>query len=327
MDHDGAEQRGASDDVLRVGVDENGLGSRLGPLITTAVLARVSVRGTRLLSRRLPPRFARDLADSKAVVSHANVVLGEAWARVLDEATSGQSPRRPAELFSRFSLESEASLRAPCPSHVAAQCWAVEGEEFAAEPEVVARLRGHLDWLGERGVVPVAVRIAVTCTRRLNDAKQAGLSRFVVDLHAMERLVLALRSVAAQDVVAVCGKVGGMEDYARFFGPLGGRLHAELVRERRHSGYRFPGLGELHFVMDADARDPLVMLASLVGKYVRELTMARIARFYAGAEAEALPPPSGYHDPRTDRFCVATADLRRARDVPLTCFERAREPR
>jgi ribonuclease HII len=311
--------------AYRIGADENGLGSRLGPMITTAVLARVEGRGHRLLGRKLPPRLAADLADSKAVVSHADARLGEAWARVLAAPSGGGEARSPAEVFQRLSLEGENALREPCPRHVERQCWSTEGEAFGADDAMVERLRGHRDWLAERGVGVLRARVSVACTRHLNDEKAAGRSRFVVDLHAMERLVLALREVAGHEVEAVCGKVGGIGDYSRFFGPLGGRLHARLEQGRQRSGYHFPGLGQLYFVMDADASDPLVMLASLVGKYVRELLMARVARFYRGAQDAAEASPSGYHDPRTARFFVATEALRQRRRVPLTCFERARD--
>jgi hypothetical protein len=141
----------------------------------------------------------------------------------------------------------------------------------------------------------------------------------------MERLVLALRQQVGQDVTAVCGKVGAMANYSRFFGPLGGWLHAVLEQRPERSAYRFPGVGELRFIQDADGHDPLVMLASLVGKWVRELLMARIARFYAeGLVDAALREPSGYNDPLTARFVEASALARAKRRIPQTCFERAR---
>ena len=42
---------------FRIGADENGLGPRLGPMIVTAVLARVTPEGERLVSK--PARGAR----------------------------------------------------------------------------------------------------------------------------------------------------------------------------------------------------------------------------------------------------------------------------
>jgi ribonuclease HII len=299
----------------RIGADENGLGARLGPLVVTAVLARVDAAGTLTLSRRLPKRFARELGDSKRLVSHSDVALGEAWTRALIAPDCAS----PSELFRHLSLEGEARLREPCPRHVEQQCWSPGSESFVAEPELVERVRGHIADLARRGVELCAVRSSVVCTRRLNEARARGGNRFVSDLHAMEELVLALRKQVGCDVTAICGKVGGMHDYPRFFGPLGGWLHAVLEQGRARSAYRFPGVGELHFVRDADAHDPLVMLASLVGKYVRELLMSRVGRYY-------LPDgdlPSGYNDPVTSRFVTATELARKKRRVPATCFERS----
>lgn len=308
--------------TYRIGADENGLGARLGPLVVTAVLARVNATGHVTLTRKLPKRLRQDLDDSKVLVSHKDFSLGEAWARAL----CGQAEvKKPSDLLERICLEDADTLRQPCPEHVASQCWSRRGEAFLAGEDVVQRLRTHLSCLAGRGVEIVEVRSSIVCTKRLNEARQRGHNRFVSDLHAMERLVLALRQLAAADVHAVCGKVGGMGEYSKFFGPLSGRLHAIMAQGRDLSAYRFPGIGELHFVRDADAKDPLVMLASLVGKYVRELLMGRVARYYLRAAGDS-PRPSGYHDPQTARFVQATALLRSSRRVPEGCFERARDP-
>ena len=65
----------------------------------------------------------------------------------------------------------------------------------------------------------------------------------------------------------------------------------------------------------------LVALASLVGKYLRELTMERIYRYYAKA-LPGLTRASGYHDPVTARFVEATRLVRAERAIGDECFER-----
>lgn len=306
-------------DGFRIGVDENGLGARLGPLVVTAVLARVSEAGARTLARRPPKKLAALLDDSKALMSHHDWAVGEAWARVLGPERAAD----PDALFAGLSLDPAPALRARCPTRGVEQCWAALDERFVADPELVERAREARDELAARGVELLEVKTRVLCTERLNDGRERGLNRFVLDLHAMEALVLALRKQAGADVTAVCGKVGGMGDYPRFFGPLGGWLHVVLEQKKKQSAYRIPGLGELRFVQDADGRDALVMLASLVGKWVRELLMARVARFYqASLDASDPISPSGYNDPVTARFVEATALVRRKQKIPLTCFER-----
>jgi ribonuclease HII len=299
-----------------VGVDENGLGARLGPLLVTGVLAQVSPAGAKWLKRRLSPALRKDLGDSKQLVSFGNRRLGEAWARaVVPEAVD------PAALLSALTLEPESELRRHCPNAALPQCWGPLPAAFDADAKQAKRISGHLARMALRGVKIQSVRASFVCVNRLNRERAQGLNRFTSDLHAMERLVLAFRKQTPRELRAVCGKVGGIADYDRFFGPLAGHLHTELQKERAHSAYRFPGLGELHFIQDADAADPLVMLASMVGKYLRELGMGRISEFYV-SQLPTVRDVSGYHDPVTAELVSASRALRKRLDIPTACFER-----
>jgi hypothetical protein len=272
-----------------------------------------------MLWRRLPKRVAADLNDSKRLLAHGSVALGEAWCRVL----TGGTHATPADLLRALSLETEQHLQAPCPSSAREQCWHTRVDQFQADADLMTRVQKQVQQLQQRGLQIVAVKTSITCTKRLNEGKEGGQNRFIADLHSMERLILHLRERANVDVHAVCGKVGGIGDYSRFFGPLSHRLHAVLQLERKHSGYRFPGLGEVHFVQDADARDPLVMMASMVGKYVRELLMTRISAHYE-LQDEAGEPflVSGYNDPRTDKLIRLTRRKRADFEIPKDCFLR-----
>jgi ribonuclease HII len=307
----------------RIGVDENGLGPRLGPMLVTAVLARVTPEGHALVGRKPRGKLEQRIGDSKALVSHGDVALGEAWARVLAERQHAGARTFSAidDLVHALALDDKEELFRPCPKHVERQCWSDEGEAFEAEEGLLAQVRRDVDALAKKGVDVMSVRSVIVCTRRLNDALAAGRSRFIVDLHSMERLVLSMREGLDDDVLAVCGKVGGLGRYETAFGPLGGRLVTVLEEKRPRSAYWFPGVGELRFVQDADASDRLVGLASLVGKWLREVLMARVSRHYRSSQPD-LPDPSGYYDPVTERFIEATRLLRRSRKVPDTCFER-----
>jgi ribonuclease HII len=311
-----------------IGADENGLGPKLGPMVVTAVLARMHDDGHKVIERKPRGGMAKRLGDSKGLVAHGNIALAEAWSRALVARGAGRHSwgERPDDVLDAITLDDRDDLKRPCPRHVEAQCWSSQRERFS-DPELMGNtlklVNGDLDRLAKRGVDVIAVRSVVVCTRRLNDAVERGQSRFVVDLHAMERLVLALREIAGADVDAVCGKVGGFGEYGKAFGPLAGRLHTVLEQGRARSAYRFPGIGEIAFVRDGDASNLLVGMASLVGKYVRELLMDRIVQYYS-AHDDALPAASGYHDPVTKRFIVGTEALRRKRRIPGDCFERTK---
>jgi hypothetical protein len=290
----------------------------------TAVLARVTDEGAAMVSKKPRGGLAERLGDSKAMVAYGDVGLAEAWARALVERGGGRAagaPGTPEELSAAITLEERAALRAPCPSHVEAQCWGTGGEAFAATSELVRTIHGDLDRLAKKGIEVVAVRSSILCAKRLNEGFSAGKNRFVMDLHAMEELILSLRAIAGAEVNAVCGKVGGFGKYSSAFGPLGGRMHVVLEESRARSAYHFPGVGEIAFVRDGDASDLLVSLASMVGKWKRELLMARIVRHWQGIVPD-LRGASGYHDPVTAAFVEATRVVREKRRVPEECFER-----
>lgn len=303
-------------------MDENGVGPRLGPMIVTAVLARATPDAAEQLGRRPRGKAGQRLDDSKKLVAFGDTGLGEAWARAV-AARMGHDAKSPAELLAGLTLDDEKTLRAPCPRDHEPHCWATDGEAFGAEDELVGAVRGDLDRLAERGVTIVGANVAIVCTRRLNEGAARGLSRFDLDLHAMERLALKARADVGADVHATCGKVGGFDAYAEHFGPLAGWLHTVMCEGRARSEYRLPGLGVLAFVRDADARHQLVAMASLIGKWVRDLLMARIIRYYR-AHDESLPLASGYHDPVTTRFVEQSVTARAAAGIEDLCFERRR---
>jgi ribonuclease HII len=303
-----------------VGIDENGMGPRLGPLVVTSVVTETSADGGKVVASRPRGAIAKRIGDSKKLVAFEDSYLGEAWARAI-VARAGITATTPTELLRMIALDSDEALRAPCPSHHTDMCWADEGERFHSDDELVAGCTKDLDRLEQKGVRVVRTSVGIVCTKKLNEAVGRGLSRFDVDLHTMERLTLAAREQTGHEVYALCGKVGGFDFYGERFGPLGGRLYATLCEGRARSEYTMPGVGRLAFVRDGDDTHLVIALASLVGKWARDHLMRRIVRWHRGF-APGLPEASGYHDPVTTKFVKASALVRKKQKVQPACFER-----
>jgi ribonuclease HII len=306
---------------IRVGIDENGLGPRLGPLVVTAVWAQTQGAGEERAQRRARGKLRERLGDSKKLARFGDATLGEAWARAIAARTPSGAPDSPEPLIRALSIDTPEALRVPCPENHSEQCWSTADEKFTAEPSLVAQVERDLAKLDEQGVRVLRAACVLVCAKRLNEGATRGLSRFDLDLHAMERLALFSRSAAGSDVFATCGKVGGFDRYPPAFGPMQGWLHATEVEGRARSEYAVPGLGRIAFVRDADDSHLLVSMASLVGKWVREILMARVVRYHRVVDPD-LPAASGYHDPVTARFIAGSRLSREKRGLSDDCFER-----
>ena len=112
-----------------------------------------------------------------------------------------------------------------------------------------------------------------------------------------------LRRDAEADAEVLCGKVGERTATRSGSSVVGARVRA-LVESRARSAYDVPGIGRVSFVRDGDATEPAVAIASVVGKYVRELWVDDLAR----AVGWAGPAPSGYHDEATARLEATTRE-------------------
>lgn len=311
------------------GLDENGLGPLLGPLVVTGVLARATdAAGEKRIEKKAPKRLMARLGDSKALVSHDDNALGEAWARELCFGADGAGVATD-DLIDALLLDRRDHYLSLCPTHHADHCFGAGHGRVEESGDERTESLGSLQKsvvkdraaLAKMGIEIVRVRSIVVCNRMLNDATARGVSRFQTDLHAMERLVLDFREHAGTRLTATCGKVGGFDYYEDAFGPLAGYPKTTVVESRKVSAYEVAGVGRVSFVMDADASNMLVSLASLVGKWVRDALMGKILGYYR-AHDPTLPMASGYHDPVTRAFVASTALVRKERRIEDACFER-----
>lgn len=303
-----------------LGIDENGLGPILGPLLVTGVAANVTDAGAAIVTKKTRGGLRARLGDSKRIVSFGDTAQGEAWARALF-ASLGQEASTPARLLELALLNGPQTFRSLCPKAHKGQCWPQEPEAFVAPPEMLKKAHKDIERLARRGVSLSWARSVVVCTKQLNAESRNGFSRFDTDLLAMERLVVAARDASEKYMHVTCGKVGGYNRYDEHFRLLSKHLRRTVLESRAHSTYAVPHVGEISFVRDAEDAHMLVALASLIGKYFRDLFMARVVRYQQRALPD-LPDVSGYHDPITRRFIEASALVRKKQKLPDDCFAR-----
>jgi hypothetical protein len=258
--------------------------------------------------------------DSKQASGFGRMAAAESVALALLERQRGRTPRDADDLLAMVSLADPRDLRAGCPEASAPQCWSVQVSlpAFGGSAD-----RGHetLDGLARAGVLPLAARSAVVCASALNAERGRLGSKLAVDLLLFERLLLFARSSVAHDLTAYCGMVGGLRRYRDYFQELGDRGVETLQEGRGLCRYRVSGLGEVAFEVDADAHHLPVGMASMLGKYVREVVMERQNRFYLGHDP-SLGRVSGYHDPVTRAFVERSRELRTRLGIAGECFER-----
>jgi ribonuclease HII len=300
-----------------VGVDENGLGPLLGPLVTTAVTVE-----TARYSQKRHGAVGRELGidDSKNTAGFGRMAVAEGLTLALLAARCGQVCTDVDQLFAALLLDARDALVRPCPETSRSQCWSrpLPLPCFGGNVEEGAAM---LRKLVKRGVEVTHVRSALACTGVLNNLLARGQSRVEVDLELMERLVLDARAVAGEELAAICGMVGGIRNYPAKMRHWPQHGVSVLKAPRPTLAFMVGGVGKVSFEIDADAHHLPVALASMVGKYVRELWMARQNRFYLEHDA-SLEEVSGYHDPVTQRFIGATVQLRRSLGIVDDCFVR-----
>jgi ribonuclease HII len=300
-----------------VGVDENGLGPLLGPLVTTAVVVETSRYSAK---RHAKKGRALGIDDSKNTAGFGHMQLAEGLTLALVERLCGRPCAHVDELFAALLLDPHAVLTAPCPEGTRAQCWqsAVELPCFGGDAS-----EGHatLEKLAKADLHVRRLRSAVACTRVLNQRLAQGQSRVELDLELMERLVLDARDTCDEDIQAICGMVGGIRNYLAKMRHLPLRGVSKVPAKKGSLAFDVQQVGLVTFEIDADANHLPVSLASMVGKYVRELWMLRQNRFYRGHEP-TLEEVSGYHDPVTRRFIAAFELLRGKLGIEVDCFVR-----
>lgn len=301
--------------MLVIGIDENGLGPILGPLLVTAAAFETETYDQDVFWKAAGAELLCD--DSKKIFSSSKLGSAEvavwAWLKKF-----GIKPTSYADLMSRLVLPMPVDR--PCtlvPAYCAPSATVLPC--FAADKD--------LDWLAAeskslsvRGIRPSVVRAYSVCPGAFNRACAAdAMNKFALDFMLMLRLVEALSVGRKGDVLALCGKVGSTKNYGPWFGRYYNGLWMPEEETAEISTYRIVPFGRISFIRDGDASHLPIAAASMVGKYLRELAMRDVNTLL---QAPGIRPASGYRDKITKLFIEKTEAKRKAVGLEDACFLR-----
>ncbi len=299
-----------------VGIDENGYGPILGPLVVTLVEGEIvgdPLKDTRI-DRYL---FPIHIADSKKVFQRsehsysggeiaAHAILDSAGikAATLSELVIKLTGRSPRELFGGCDILLDLYKDVELP------LWA----RFLKESRLPSFLRNL-------NIVLKNIKSHLIFPKQFNELVELFDNKALVDLF----LFLDLLKGQPQSTVALLGKIGGMKRYMPYLQKLGIEV-SNLIQEKRFISSYFVRVDgneiRLHFIQDGDELFFPIAFSSIVGKYLRELFMYTLNR--ALGFDSRIPYASGYrHDKKTHELIEA---IRRRFDKRIIrrCFLRSR---
>lgn len=301
----------------------------LAPAITASRALGRRATSRRATSRREARGRPILVADSKTVFKQ-----GEGLAELERGVLAFLRVAHPADrsLATDLDLVQAVSLGAP---DLAGLAWydgapePVPAEADAGDVELAAQALGQAlaQALSRAGCGALAVRSRVITAREFNAAVAGGLNKADLLIEAVAELLV--RTVAGPPVdngAAACSvsysvlvdRLGGRKYYSglltKAFPDLAktGRVREESVSPTE-SRYVTELKGGSHcrvtFACRAESRCMTVALSSMVSKYVRELMMRRLNRYFA-ARVRGLRPTAGYPVDAA-RFLEDTRDFRR----------------
>jgi ribonuclease HII len=289
--------------AILVGIDEAGFGPILGPLVVSSSVFRlprnlvwadlwgilhrsISEKRTGLSGRLM-------IADSKKAFSRSIGIrhLRRTVLAVLKHL--GSEPRRAGELLS--------ALCPDCLEHLAEYPWYKQVDDYQLGGEsadiaiAASMLRAdlasqHIELVGFKSrCLEVAYYNRMVAAVK-NKAK-------VLFTAVAELMQAAIEEFAGEDLEIVIDRQGGRSHYRRELQLMFGGTGLRIVREGRQMSSYEMRTGDrrvrVHFVVGADSRYLPVSLASMASKYVREVLVDNINRYFIGFNT-TVRPTAGY---------------------------------
>ncbi|MHC4371069.1 MAG: hypothetical protein ACYSW8_25955 [Planctomycetota bacterium] len=288
---------------ILVGIDEAGFGPILGPLVVSSSslsLPRDLLKSDlwQVLRKSLSnkrKRLAGKLlvTDSKKAYSKSIGIKHLERTVLTALKCLGHEPATLAELMERICPNCLERLSA-YPWHEGSQSRRLSAD--AADKAIASAVL--IDNMASNNIELLAMESFCMDVGYYNEMVAAVKNKANVLFTATCRLIkTAYDNFGGDDLHIVVDRQGGRVHYRKVLQRMFGDMELRILRETpATSSYELKAGGKdmrLHFVVKADQRFLPVSLASMTSKYLRELLIGNINRYFNGFDAD-LKPTAGY---------------------------------
>jgi len=266
-----------------VGIDENGLGSILGPLVIT-----FTVFSAPIYHKKLFWRISDKVTDSKKIMRFGKIKKGEEVVFLFYYLLHQKFPQKASELIKKIEIKRKKTFCKKCHPEMKKIC---QKEEVFLPQEIekkeIKKIKKETEILQRKmekaKIKLLEIKSFIICPLEFNQKTQ-NQSKIQLELFFIKNFERKFLKKFSQ-VLFLCDRVG------KNFIKKGDRTH-------------FP-----------------VALSSIFGKYTREIFIKKQNQFFQKI-CPSIEPVSGYRDHLTKKFIKKTQKIREKINLPEICFLR-----